>query len=252
MIGCWDCSLHICMPLTHQTHTQPTVPHQQNSVSIKNTIATVNSDLKNKFYAKSNEINNCQTQNQLILNDSTAAAAVSGPHHSVLQSNSIQYNTINSNSNAIANNINNNSNNNNNYNINTNNTSSSFNNINIGINNTKRPLSHYSDPNTAYTPLPSTPPSSEHKGIKHFGSIKSECFDEYIQYSLPLSLISLVISFIFCILFRVFFSFFLYISTVLVYLCDWNNHFKYSGYWIHFQCNCNGAAHAQANMYVSI
>ncbi|XP_031620295.1 potassium voltage-gated channel subfamily H member 7-like isoform X2 [Contarinia nasturtii] len=146
-----------------------TVPHQQNSVSIKNTIATVNSDLKNKYYAKSNEINNCQTQNQLILNDSTAAGVVSGPHHSVLQSNSIQYNTINGNSNAIPNNISNN-NYNNNYNIH--NTSSSYNNINIGINNTKRPLSHYSDPYTAYTPLPSTPPSSEHKGIKHFGSIK--------------------------------------------------------------------------------
>ncbi|XP_055315817.1 putative uncharacterized protein DDB_G0282133 isoform X4 [Sitodiplosis mosellana] len=138
-----------------------TVPHQQNSVSIKNTIATVNSDLKNKYNAKSNEINNCQTQtqNQLILNDSTAAAAASGPRHSVLQSNSIQYNTINSNSN-------------NNNNNNNNNSSSSFNNINNGINNTKRPLSHYSDPYTAYTPLPSTPPSSEHKGIKHFGSIK--------------------------------------------------------------------------------
>lgn len=140
-----------------------TVPHQQNSVSIKNTIATVNSDLKNKYNAKSNEINNCQTQtqNQLILNDSTAAAAASGPRHSVLQSNSIQYNTINSNSNSHTNN-------------NSNNSSSSFNNINNGINNTKRPLSHYSDPYTTYTPLPSTPPSSDHKGIKHFGSIKSE------------------------------------------------------------------------------
>lgn len=140
---------------------ESSVPHQQNSVSIKNTIATVNSDLKNKYNAKSNEINNCQTQtqNQLILNDSTAAATASGPRqltHSVLQSNSIQYNTINSNSNS---------------NTNTNNnSSSSFNNIN----NTKRPLSHYSDPYTAYTPLPSTPPSSEYKGIKHFGSIKSE------------------------------------------------------------------------------
>lgn len=133
------------------------VPHQQNSVSIKNTISTVNSDLKNKYYAKSNENNNCQTQtqNQLILNDSAVAAAAPGPRqlsYSVFQSNSIQYNTINAN----------------------NNSNNSSNNINNGINNTKRPLSHYSDPYTAYTPLPSTPPLSEHKGIKHFGSIKSE------------------------------------------------------------------------------
>lgn len=157
------------------------VPHQQNSVSIKNTIATVNSDLKNKYNAKSNEINNCQTQtqNQLILNDSTAAAAASGPRqhtHSVLQSNSIQYNTINGNSNT---------NNNNN---------SSFNNINNGINNTKRPLSHYSDPYTAYTPLPSTPPSSEYKGIKHFGSIKSEW-----NISVSLCVFSNLLSLSFCI-----------------------------------------------------
>lgn len=148
------------------------VPHQQNSVSIKNTIATVNSDLKNKYNAKSNEINNCQTQtqNQLILNDSSAAsAAASGPRqptHSVFQSNSIQYNTISSNSNINNNSSNQTNNNNSNSNIN----NSSFNNLN----NTKRPSSHYSDPYTAYTPLPSTPPSSEYKGIKHFGSIKSE------------------------------------------------------------------------------
>lgn len=180
------------------------VPHQQNSVSIKNTIATVNSDLKNKYNAsKSNEINNCPTtqpQNQLILNDSTAAiVAASGSrqhtYSSGLQSNPIPYNnTISSNnSNANANNSNNysyssgsangngngNYNNNNSNNCNNNNNSNSNNsNTNntspININNTKRPSSHYSDPFTAYTPLPSTPPSSEHKGIKHFGSIKSE------------------------------------------------------------------------------
>lgn len=158
------------------------VPHQQNSVSIKNTIASVNSDLKNKYNAsKSNEIKNCQTtqpQNQLILNDSTAAIiAASGSRqltHSGLQSNSIPHNTISNNSNSNSNitttaTSSSNNNNNNNYNSNNNNNTSPNN-----INNTKRPSSHFADPYTAYTPLPNTPPSSEHKGIKHFGSIKRE------------------------------------------------------------------------------
>lgn len=135
------------------------MPHQhQNSVSVKNSIAIVNSDLKNKYNAKSNEINNCHTQaqNPILLNDSFVARSATANgirqiSHSGLQKKDQPI------PNAIFNTINNSANTNNN---------------NI-INNTKRPSSHYSDQYTAYTPLPSTSPSSDYKGIKHFGSIKN-------------------------------------------------------------------------------
>lgn len=188
-----DYGIHICIHAMYgywMHFGSDVVPHQQTSVSIKNTIATVNSDLKNKYNAsKSNEINNCQTaqpQNQLILNDSAAAiVAASGSRqhhtHSGLPSNAIPYNNTISSSNNYNPNYNSTGNSNNNSNnYHNNNNSSSNSNANAtntspnNINNTKRPSSHYSDPYTAYTPLPSTPPSSEHKGIKHFGSIKSE------------------------------------------------------------------------------
>lgn len=146
------------------------VPHQQNSVSIKNTIATtVNSDLKKRYNAKSNEIINCQnqTQNQLLVNESLGVTATSGFHqstHSVSQQkdqpntnanlNIINYNS-NTNNNTINNSINyNSSNNNNNNNTNNNNLiNNNINNLNNNINNSKRPLSNYSDTDQRYYEL---------------------------------------------------------------------------------------------------
>lgn len=116
------------------------MPHQQNSVTKRNTIAAVSGDSRRNYNAKSHELN---CQNQLLVNELCVSSqtATSGLYHQPqhvhaavyhkdhLYTDAIHYpiHCANLNGNNTINNIN------------------TYNSHNNNINNIKRPLSNYSD-----------------------------------------------------------------------------------------------------------